>query len=95
MFDSEIECALPKIAGIRAQINTQSLTLEKQITIPEKRTEIFAIGLFSIVYWIFFEEKFPIILFHLFIFAVMDCNIVTLEKLIIAPPLSQNDVNGV
>jgi hypothetical protein len=44
MCDSEIECALPRIAGIRAQINTQSLTLEKQITISEKRTEIFAIG---------------------------------------------------
>jgi hypothetical protein len=44
MCDSEIECALPRIVGIRAQINTQSLISEKQITIPEKRTEIFAIG---------------------------------------------------
>jgi hypothetical protein len=44
MCDSKIECALPRIAEIRAQINTQSLILEKQITIPEKRTEILAIG---------------------------------------------------
>jgi hypothetical protein len=44
MCDSEIECTLPRIAGTRTQIHTQSLTLEKQITIPEKRTEIFAIG---------------------------------------------------
>jgi hypothetical protein len=33
MWDSKIECTLPRIAGIRTQI-----------TIPEKRTEIFAIG---------------------------------------------------
>jgi hypothetical protein len=44
MCDSEIECTLPRIAGIRTQTHTQSLTLEKQITISEKRTEIFAIG---------------------------------------------------
>jgi hypothetical protein len=44
MCDSKIECTLPRIAGIRTQINTQSLTRKKQITIPEKRIEIFAIG---------------------------------------------------
>jgi hypothetical protein len=44
MCNSEIECTLPRIAGIRTQMNPQSLTREKQITIPEKCTEIFAIG---------------------------------------------------
>jgi hypothetical protein len=43
MCDIEIECTLPRIAGIRTQISNQSLTWEKQITISEKRTEIFAI----------------------------------------------------
>jgi hypothetical protein len=44
MCDNKIECTLPRIAGIRAQINTQSLPWGKQITIQEKRTEIFAIA---------------------------------------------------
>jgi hypothetical protein len=44
MCDIEIECTLPRIAGIHTQINTQSLTWEKQITISDKRTEIFATG---------------------------------------------------
>jgi hypothetical protein len=44
MCDSEMECTLPRIAGLRTQINTQSLIWEKQITISEKPTEIFAIG---------------------------------------------------
>jgi hypothetical protein len=38
MCDSEIECTLPRIEGIRTQMNTQSLTSEKQIMISEKRT---------------------------------------------------------